>query len=157
MTKLIGWFFLLISLPIWILSLDRIVDRHASEAWPRTRGEVVSSEVYRRSGKSSTDWCIKLHYTYVVNNEVFSSKRLSTSWMSSSACDRDKALIESRFERLRPGAPIRVRYNPARPGKAIIYLDDLTGLYIFLALALVLLAGGVKAIREGAAMASRRA
>jgi hypothetical protein len=47
-----------------------------------------------------------------------------------------------------------VHYKPSDPEKAIIYKDDLTGLYIFLVLAAVLSGGGIKVIKEAAAMRS---
>lgn len=153
LTKIFGWCFLLMSIPLWFFSLNRVFEKHASESWPSTYGEVLSSQVYKRSGRS-VDWCIKLRYRYVVGNQVLSSGRLSTSSMSTAACDRDQKAIDARFEPLQPGAKIVVRYNPANPEKAILYKDDLTGLYIFLALAAVLLGGGIKAIREATAMGS---
>lgn len=71
--------------------------------------------------------------------------------MSTAGCARDKKVTDARFERLQPGAKIQVRYRPGDPEKAIIYKDDLAGLYLFLALAAVLLGGGIKAIMEAAA------
>jgi hypothetical protein len=139
------------STPLWFFSLNRVFDKHASDSWPLAYGEVLSSQVYKRSGRS-VDWCIKLRYRYVVGNQVLTSGRLSTSLMGTAACDRDKKVIDARFEQLHPGAKIAVRYKPTDPEKGIIYQDDLTGLYIFLALAAVLSASGIKAIREAAAV-----
>jgi hypothetical protein len=148
LTKILGWCLLLGSLPIWFFSLTRVIDKHASESWPSTYGEVLHSEMYkqRRSGR----WCLKLNYRYAVDNKVRSSRRLSTSLMSTSACDRDKKVIDARVEKLQSEAKIRVRYKPADPQKAIIYTDDLTGIYFFFAIATILLGCGVKAIREAA-------
>lgn len=91
----------------------------------------------------------------MVGNQVLSSRRLSSSMLSAAGCAHDKTTIDARFEKLHPGARIVVHYKPSDPEKAIIYKDDLTGLYIFLVLAVVLSGGGIKVIKEAAAMRSR--
>jgi hypothetical protein len=62
--------------------------------------------------------------------------------------------MDARFEKLQPGEKIWVRYNPADPGKAIIYTDDLTGIYFLFTVATILFCGGIKAIRAAAVMRS---
>lgn len=151
MTKLIGWCFLLLAIPLGFFAFKRSVDRCVSRSWPVTQAQVLSADMYKRS--RSGDWCVRLRYRYVIDGEAFSSRKLASSFISSAGCDHDKGVIDARRERLQPGAAIRVRYDPADPGRSLVYLDDLDfSDYFFNGLALLLFVSGIKALREAASL-----
>ncbi|MES2756073.1 MAG: DUF3592 domain-containing protein [Pseudomonadota bacterium] len=154
-TKFLGWFFIAFSALLLFSSLSRIIDRRDSESWPSTDGTVINSKIYQEN--RSRRWCFALHYRYVVDNTVFSSKRLSTSVMSNDSCSRDKDITAARVERWHPGAPIQVRYSQSDPRRAMIFRDDFTALYIFLALGGGFLVGGIMSFRKAAGIAQAHA
>lgn len=156
MTKLIGWFFLLLAIPLGFFAFKRSVDKCVSRSWPVTQAQVLGADMYKRS--RSGDWCLRLRYRYVIDGEAFSSRKLASSFMSNAGCDQDKSVIDARRERLQPGAALRVRYDPADPGRSLVYLEDLDfSDYFFNGLALVLFASGIKALRDAAALRRQQA
>jgi hypothetical protein len=154
-TKFFGWFFTVMAALFLFFSLTRIIDKHASESWPSIVGTVISSKIYQQSRPAH--WCFSLHYSYVVDNHAFSSKRLSTSLLSSASCSRSKDITAARVARMYPGAQIRIRYSESDPGKSMIYRDTLSGFYIFIALGIVLLVGGLMCLRKAASIARAHA
>ena len=156
MSKLLGWFFILLALPLGFFALTNSVNKLTAESWPRAQAEVLSSDLYRPS--RSNRWCLRLRYRYVIDGKEYSSRRLSPSVMGgASSCAREKMVIEARLEKLQPGARIRIHYHPSNPAKAAVYLDDLDFTdYLLSGLTVLLLAGGIACIREGAAMARQQ-
>lgn len=146
-TKLFACFFILTSLPPGVYTLTRTYDKLASASWPKTQAEVLASGMYRqpKSGK----WCVNLQYRYVVDGNEFISRRISTSQLGETGCDSDRKLIAARLERYPPGARIKIRYLPANPGTAIVYVaePDLFD-FFFPALTIVLAAGGAWTLGE---------
>jgi hypothetical protein len=153
--KFMGWFYIIASVLFLGSSLSRIIEERDSETWPSTYGTVINSEIYQPA--RSKRWCFKLHYRYVVDNQVFSSKRLSTSVLSDQTCSRDKDLTAARVERLHPGARIKIRYRQSKPRRAIVYRDDLHGLYLFLAFGGASLLGGIISLRKAGSIAQAHA
>lgn len=146
-TKLFAWFFILTALPIGLYTLTRTYDKLASASWPKAQAEILASDMYRQS--KSGQWCVSLQYRYVVDGNEFISRRMSTSQFGETGCDADRKLIAARLERYRPGARIKIRYLPADPGKAIVYVRELDAFdFFFPALTIVLAAGGIKTLGE---------
>lgn len=153
MTKLLGWLFILMGLPLAFYIGTRIYDKLDSASWPSVSAQVISSEMYRRAGRGGVDWCIKMHYRYSVDGKLLSSRAMSTSRVGNASCVKDKEVMSGRLKRFRPGADIEIRYKPTDPRIAIVYVGQLDLLdYLFPAISLVLLAGGIMALREGEAM-----
>lgn len=149
--KFLGWFFILLSLPLGVFTFSRSADKIVSPSWPFTYGEVLSSDMYQRTGRS-TDWCVRLRYQYTVDQNTFSTNRLSTSLIGNAGCDRDQEVIAARLRSMRPGDRIKVRYNSRNPEKGIIYSDGLDVLDYFLpGLVLLLLVGGLWQVRHAEA------
>lgn len=158
MSILSGWFLILLALPIAVWITLRIVDNIDSRSWPKARAEIVSSELYKRTSRSSTDWCIKLSYRYTIDGKQYTSRRISTSRISGANCDTSEAVMRSRLERQRPGDPIAIRYRPGQPAYAIVYIGktDATD-FLFPGLAIALFGGGVASIRAAGPLRQQQA
>ncbi|AWL06820.1 DUF3592 domain-containing protein [Massilia oculi] len=147
---LVGWFLIVVAVPLAIWIALRIHDKFDARSWPKASAEVVKSELYERRGKSH-DWCIKMAYRYEVDGQQFVSSRSATSIMSESACDPSRAVIQARFEKRQPGDRITIRHHPREPGRAIAHVDGLDIFdFLFPAVALGVFATGVHSIRYGA-------
>lgn len=147
--KIIGWCFILASLPIWFFSIDRILNVNLSKNWPLTHGQVIASEVYAKTSPRISSWCIKMSYSYTVHSEFVTSDRVTNSLLSTAACERDEHTARARLARLQPGDRVNVHYNSADSSEAFIYQDDLKGLYISIVVAVALFISGVAATRVG--------
>lgn len=150
MSILTGWLLMLVAVPIAVWMALRVADNIDSRSWPKARAEIVSSELYKRTSRSSTDWCIKLSYRYTIDGKQYTSRRISTSRMSGANCDFSEAVMRSRLERQQPGDPIAIRYRPGEPAYAIVYIGRIdVHDFMFPALAIGLFGGGVASIRAG--------
>ena len=155
LTKLFGWFFILLALPIGLFTVVNVVNTLSAPSWPGTQADILSSSIYRQTRPGQ--WCIKLRYRYVVDGKTYTSVRQSPSLTGGGACDRHKMVIEARLEQLQPGANIRIRYHPDRPQKATVYLTDVGAVdYLLAGITVLLIGGGIQCIREGATMARRQ-
>lgn len=155
---LFGWFFISLALLIAVWMTLRIFDNIASRSWPKARAEIVASELYKRTSRSSTDWCIKLSYRYTIDGRPYTSRRISTSRMSGASCDVSEAVMRARLEQQQPGDPIAIRYKPGQPGYAIVYVGKIEGAdFVFAVLAVGLFAGGVASIRAAARLRLQQA
>lgn len=147
---LLGWFLIVLAVPLAIWMALRIHDKFDARSWPKASAEVVESALYERHGKSP-GWCIKMAYRYEVDGQQFVSRRSATSLMTEAACDPSRAVIEARFEKRQPGDRITIRHHPREPGRAIAYVDGLDSAdFFFPAFALGMFAAGVGSIRYGA-------
>lgn len=153
LTRFFGWMLILAAVALGVFTAFRTYDKLAAESWPSTHARVLSSGIYEQL--KPRQWCVKLRYEYAVDGKAFVSKRLSTTRLGDAGCDPDRQVMEARLEQLQPGAQIQIRYRPGHPGTSIVYLDDLDVTdYLFVVIALICLAGGVKMLRDVAAMSA---
>lgn len=142
-----GWLFILGAIALAMFMIKTFIDQIASRSWPSTYASVLASDIYHvpKGGL----WCIKMRYRYVVKKHVYTSDRVTTSFLSKENCldDEEKAL--SQLGKLSPGAQISVRYDSNNPGKATYFREELD-LVDFLCLfaAPILFWVGVKLITE---------
>jgi len=148
--KIIGWIFSLMGLTLGLCATWRVYDKLTADAWPSTYAEVISSDMYHQTSKSSSRWCVKMRYRYAVDGVQFTSRRLATSLLADAGCDRDRSVIAVRMERYQPGARIKIRHHPDNAARSIVYLDslDMFDYFFFPALTFVLCSGGVSLIRQ---------
>lgn len=148
--SLIGWGSLIAGVALCIFMGVTVFDKFDAWEWPRARAQIVSSALYKSSDRSAK-WCIKLTYRYTVDGRAFTGRRQATSWLSDAACDRSQSLMQARFAQQQPGAALTVRYRPGQPERAIVYADGMKPAeWFFVALTLVLVAGGVGGLRGAA-------
>ena len=147
---LLGWFLIVLAVPLALWMALRIHDKFDARSWPKASAEVVESSLYHRGGKRP-DWCIKMAYRYEVDGRQFVSSRSATSRMTDAGCDPSRAVIQARFENRQPGQRITIRHHPRQPERAIAYVDGLDFPdFFFPAVALSVFATGVYSIRYGA-------
>ena len=145
---LFGWFLILLALPLGFWMAMRIADKIDSRTWPRASAQIVSSELYKRTGRHGADWCIKLSYRYVIDGRQHMGRRISTSRMGDTGCDPSETVMRARLENQQPGDRIGIRHAPGAPERAIVYVGALDiGDLVFSVIAIVTLGGGVGAIR----------
>ena len=148
--SLLGWGFLLVGVAISVFMCVTLFDKYAAWDWPKARAQITSSTLYKSTGRS-TQWCIQLRYRYTVGGREFSGRRQATSWLSNVQCDRAHAVMQARFAHQQPGDPITVRYQPGKPGRAVVYVDGISPAeWLFVALAIMLAAGGIGTLRAAA-------
>jgi hypothetical protein len=115
----------------------------ASETWPTTIGKVVSSEVLveeNRDGEGSTWYNPVVAYSYSVAGRAFEGSRIRFANMRRGS--RRKA--DEIAGRYRVGTPVTIRYNPEKPGEAVLETQKPGPLYLVLALGgLVFIAVGL--------------
>jgi hypothetical protein len=151
-----SWLLILVAVPLGVFSATMTYEKLASRSWPTTYAEIVASDMYHSSGRSS-QWCVKLRYRYVVEEKAFFSNRLSPSRFVGPDCDHDKKVTMARLAHYRPGALLKIRYNPTNPGTAIVHTDELDAMdFLFSGLAILMFVGGIKGIRAAATMLTRR-
>jgi hypothetical protein len=121
---LLGWFLIVLAVPLAIWMALRIHDKFDARSWPKASAVVVKSELYERRGKSR-GWCIKMAYRYEVDGQQFESTRSATSLMTEFTCDPSLVVIQARFEQRQPGDRITIRHHPREPARAIAYVDGL--------------------------------
>lgn len=155
---LFGWFLIVLALPLGLWMGLRIMDKIDSRSWPRARAEIVSSEIYKRSGRHGTDWCIKLSYRYVIGGREYTGRRISTSRMGDTGCDVSEAVMRARLEQQQPGDRITIRHAPADPERAIVYVGALdVADFLLSAIAIVTFGGGIGSIREAGRLRQQQA
>lgn len=121
------------------------MDKQASASWPAAHAEVATIDVHQRV--KSGAWCVQLRYHYRIGDERFSSTRWSLA--TGVACYRDKQVADALTRRFQPGTGIAIRYDPSDPQKSVVYLDDVDASdFIFLILAIVFLAAGIKLLKR---------
>lgn len=146
---LFGWLFILLALPLGLWMAMRIVDKIDSRTWPKASATIVTSELYKRTGRHGTDWCIKLSYRYTIAGRQYTGRRISTSRMGDTGCVRSEAVMRARLANQQPGARITIRHAPGKPERAIVYVGALdVADFLLSAIAIVSFGGGVVAIRQ---------
>jgi len=103
--------------------IKAFIDQIASRSWPSTYASVLASDIYHvpKGGL----WCIKMRYRYVVKKHIYTSDRVTTSFLSRQNClDYEKKAL-SHLRTLFPGAQISVRYDPNSPRNATYFREEL--------------------------------
>ena len=148
LSKLFGWFLILIAVPLAYLATTTVLEKSASKSWPRTEAQILSSNIDERMGRDGRHWCVKLHYKYFVDNAEYASSRIFVSRTSGGLCHRKKHVAEALWERLQPETRIYIRYDPTDHGRAFVYRSGLNFLECLLfGLVALLCIGGIKAIK----------
>ena len=116
----------------------------ASETWPTAIGKVISSEVRVEESSDpddrSTWYNPVVSYSYDVGGRTLEGSRIRFANMRRGS----RAKAEEIAGRYRPGAPVTVRYNPARAEEAVLETQKPGPLYLVLALGgLVFIAVGL--------------
>jgi hypothetical protein len=138
-----GSLFIFLGLTLGCYTFSRTHDKVASRSWPTTLAQIVSSKMYKASSRSNNDWCVILRYRYIIGGKTYSSAQLSTSKISEVGCHQDRRVIAARIEKMQPGHPLKIRYNPREPAHAVVYVADLDILdYLFPLMAMLLIIGG---------------
>jgi hypothetical protein len=125
------------------LVVPRLLGAMATSSWPTVRGVVVSSEVRWKEGSSGTArYVAEITYSYVVNDVKRSSDRIAyTNPRTDSRSDARE--ITDRYP---VGKQVQLHYDPDDPYTAVLEPGASTGAYIAVAVAGVLMLGGVLVI-----------
>lgn len=87
-----------------------------ARSWPLVRGEIVSSEAKRGSGKSRNSYEFVVLYRYRVADRQYESNRIRAI-----GSNGKKEVIEARVRQHPPGSFVSVYYNPVKP--SVAYLE----------------------------------
>jgi hypothetical protein len=91
-----------------------------SRAWPTVTGNLLSSDVKKRSGPYATVYRLTVSYAYEVNGVAFTGDRLAFGPRDLSSED-----AAERFARkYPPNTPVTVHYNAGDPGTAVLDTSD---------------------------------
>lgn len=147
--KILGWVFILMGIPLAIYIASRIHEKSDSSSWPSVAAQVITSELYKRSGRGGVDWCLKINYRYSVAGKRFSSRRMSTSRIGNAPCTSDRSEAMDRLTIFKPGSTFTAYYKPSSPADSIVYVGQLDVLdYFFPAISLLLLISGVLLVKD---------
>lgn len=105
----------------------------ASETWPTTIGKVASSQVLveeSRDGEGATWYNPVIAYTYTAAGRTIEGSRIRFANMRRGSQKKAEAVLAP----YRAGAPVTVRYNPAKPEEAVLETHKPGPLYVVLAL-----------------------
>jgi len=150
MSILLGWcLIVLLALPFGGFAVGHVAAKADAMSWPKTGAEILSSELYRTTKPAL--WCAKLHLRYQVDGRSFTSRRVSSSWVAGTGCDRERRVMEARLERMGPGDRVSVRYHPRDPARAVVYLAPIVEfLDVFVGISAAIWLGcGIHGIRTG--------
>jgi hypothetical protein len=136
------WFMLVLALIAGYFTFVRAYAKLTSPDWPVLSGQVLSSSMYQRTGRSR-DWCLMLSYQYEFGGKLYKSRALGVSVIGDAGCHRERAVTERRLRRLAPGAPVQISYNPRSPAQAAVFITGLDPLDYFMAMIVLILTGGV--------------
>jgi len=109
---LFGFFGFLALIPVFLLPLVRIVQ---ATTWKETPCTILSSQVGRHSGKSTT-YSIDIAYRYSFDGIEYTAKRYHFVGGSSSGYKGKDAVVK----RYRPGSRAVCYVNPRAPSQAVI-------------------------------------
>ena len=104
---------------VWrIRRLKRAVE--IANAWPRTAGRVVGTEMQIRSFSRGISYGAIIAYEYEVAGKRYRSARYSLSGPHYFSFERRAKRLLQRFA---IGTPVTVHYDPAKPGEGVIALS----------------------------------
>jgi hypothetical protein len=98
-------------------------EQDASLRWPEASGTVLAVEAAPAVGRGAgrrerlDAWQPLVVYDYEVHGRRYTSERIK---LDPSYARMGRAEVEEFLQHYRPGTPIRVRYDPKQPGRAIL-------------------------------------
>lgn len=148
---LCAWLLLFLAIFIGAIAAFDIAQKLRASSWLVVGAEVLSSDIYQRTGKSHA-WCARVRYGYTVAGRAYQGDQRSQATISSAGCRRDRAKVEAKLATLPKGTPISIYYDPAYPSHAAIELEQLSWFdYLLSAMALWVFVSAVRWIRVGSA------
>ena len=121
-----------------------------AQTWPVVSGIVESTEIKahktttkqgRSSYRTSTSYEPVVNYTYTVNGQPYTGKRLAYSGFQGSEFS-----AREKLEQYPQGGSVQVHYNPKKPGDALLDVSmDAAKIYNILGLIFIVV-GGVSAL-----------
>jgi hypothetical protein len=100
--------FSIIGVLILGYGLQRAFKSRQAADWPVSPGTMTLLELEEDSDPDGTTWRVKTEYTYEVDGQVHSGKRLAFGYAGSS----EKIAHEQIYERLKQSSGFDVRYSP---------------------------------------------
>jgi hypothetical protein len=118
-----------IGLGIW--GWNVLTDARASESWPTTEGQVISSEVDHSSDAEGGDsYQPQISYRYEVDDQTYEADRIRFGQNSYSSSRQ----AEAEANRYPVGRQVEVFYEPGRPENAVLEPGASMGSYLGLGL-----------------------
>jgi hypothetical protein len=109
------WFYAIVTVAaIVVLSWDLTISL-ASTKWPRVEGKILASSVEVEGGEYPY-YTAKIAYQYLVDGQTYRSDKVRCSFWSSSFKGRARRIADA----YRPGDPVAVFYDPAKPSRAVL-------------------------------------
>lgn len=92
-----------------------------TKSWPKTAGEVVTSKLHEakritKNGGSITVYSADIEYTYNVNGEEYSSKKIK--WVDHNS--NNKTHHQKKVDSYAKGQVVQVFYNPRKPSVGLL-------------------------------------
>ena len=101
-------------------------EQDASQQWPEAAGTVVTVEAEPAVGRGAgrreqvEAWQPKVVYRYEVDGRPYTSGRLE---FDPAHARMSRSEVDDLLRGYRPGMAVRVRYDPARPERAVLVSD----------------------------------
>jgi len=98
-------------------------EQDASRSWPEASGTVLAVDaapaVGRGTGRRETPkvWQPQVVYDYEVGGRHYTGERLQ---LEPGFARMSRSEVDDLLRRYRPGMPVRVRYDPKRPDRAVL-------------------------------------
>lgn len=121
------WFYAIVTLAAIIGISWQLTVSMASTKWPRVEGKILASSVELVDGEYAS-YAPKIEYHYVVDGQIYRSNKLRVSFWSSSFKARARRIADA----YRPGDPVAVFYDPAKPSRAVLQPGGAGGLAVAL-------------------------
>lgn len=142
---MIGLFIVVVAVPL-IIFLRSTLKATATNRWPSVEGRVLSSEVtshrsLNSNGTHTTIYTPKVVYEYAVSGQPYRGEQVSYSAVDGTSMGGFAEEIVSKYP---AGSAVRVFYDPAQPGEAVLEHNGAGG-----NLALALIMGVVELILIG--------
>lgn len=107
------------GLAVWVVDRRSANRLKAAADWPSAQGRVVAAETVRRyHGR----WSPRVTYAWVVDGRGYAGDRMQFGG-APHFTDPDQAIVALGDHET--GAPITVRYDPHRPGSAVLKVESL--------------------------------
>jgi hypothetical protein len=120
--------------------------------WPTTQGKVISIEIKKipknvsvnKRGQTIVVWAVIIDYTYSIRGTTYHGTIISNSaeYEDTSVYTQPTKALTQYLTKYPTESEVTVYYNPSKPEKSILEIDD-TGSVYFLAIALVALISSI--------------
>ena len=121
-TKMVLWGFLLLAAGVFGLSRASI----DTSRWPFVEGTIISSQVRsstshdRDTHTATVDYYLKVRYEYVVANKRYEGSNRNLTFDAVARSSLAQEMERLRTSDFAVGKPIRVHYDPRKPGRAVL-------------------------------------